>query len=168
VLSAAIASQAFTASAMFHSLAQTFSNTVGYGEVRAMKLSYVEIWEPSKSLCAGVLTNSGLRWDFPTSAILPTFSKMTHEMMTHKSSVTPDAPAHLLARPPRDTYPARWFHATDEGPLFTLLLLSANAIVDIAFDWVAHEPGNSTASITAINGVIGFPGSQCYTFSELQ
>jgi hypothetical protein len=93
---------------------------------------------------------------------------MTHEMMIHKSSVTPDAPAHLLARPPRDTYPARWFHATDEGPLYTLLSLSANAIVDIAFDWVAHEPGNSTASITAINGVIGFPGSQCYTFSELQ
>jgi hypothetical protein len=153
VLSAAIASQAFTASTMLDLQLQTFSNTVGYRIARAIKLKYVEIWEPFNGVGAGVLTNSGLRWDVPTTANLPTSSETLYA-----SSVMPDAPAHLLARPTRDTYPDWWHNAADNGPMFTLLSLSANAIVDIAFLWVTYESGNSTASTTAINGAIGFPG----------
>jgi hypothetical protein len=153
VLSAAIAAQGFTASSLLDLQVQTFSLNVGYRIARSIRLKYVEIWEPFNGVGAGVLTNSGIRWDIPTTANLPTSS-----MTSYASSVMPDAPAHLLTRPASDTYADWWHNAADNGPMFTLLSLSANAIVDIAFLWVSYESGNSTVSSTAINAAIGFPG----------
>lgn len=139
----AVATQAYDASNILDFLCMSTGVNVAYRIARAVRLKYVEIWEPFNGV--GAITNVALKWDIPTTANLP----MTSETI-YASASAPDYPAHLVARPYPGTYQDWWHNALDTGPMFTLLSLNQGAIVDIGFDYVTYETGNSTQTSTAV------------------
>lgn len=144
----AVATQAYTASNILDFLCMSTAANVAYRIARSVRLKYVEIWEPFNGV--GNITNVSLKWDIPTTANLP-----MNSTTIYASSSGPDYPAHLFCRPSRDTYADWWHNASDTGPMFTLLSLNAGAIVDIAFDYVTYETGNSTQTSTGVTVAAG-------------
>jgi hypothetical protein len=158
IVAAAVASQAFTVPNLLDLLCMTVANNSAYRIARAVRLKYVEIWEPFNGV--GVITNVGLRWDVPTTGNIGPINSTT----LYASSSGPDYPAHLLARPPSGSYQDWWHNAGDSGPLLTMFSLNAGCIVDISYDYVTYESGNSTAVTTAVTTGANFPGYNAIHF----
>jgi hypothetical protein len=134
-----------------HTLA-TAANT-GYGIARAVKLKYVEIWEPFQGT-ASITSVAGLTF-YGTGA---TNTGTNDER--YCVSVGPDAPAHLLAYPPVGTLIGYWQNYASSLVLFDLRNLEEGAVVDLCFDWISGE-NQTTINVgpyTITGGVIGAVG----------
>ncbi len=116
----------------------TAANT-GYAKVNAVRLRYVELWEPfqgggQSTSVAGLTfegsggTNTGINRNF------------------YAESVAPDYPSHLYATPPSDTLIGAWQQKTSTSNAFTLKNLDVGTTVDIAFDY-QYCDDDATASL---------------------
>ncbi len=127
----------------------TAANT-GYGMARAVRLKYVEIWEPFQG--ASMNTSlAGIQF-YGTGA---TNTGTNDERFC--VAVGTNTPAHLLAYPPKETLVGWWQNVASSLVLFDLKNLEEGCIVDISFDYISGE--NQTAinlgPYTISGGVLG-------------
>ncbi len=130
----------------------TAANT-GYGIARAVRLKYVEIWEPFQGV--GMNTSlAGIQF-YGTGA---TNTGTNDERFC--VAVGTNAPAHLLAYPPKETLVGWWQNVASSLVLFDLKNLEEGCIVDISFDYISGENQSSTnlgsyAVVAASAGLTG-------------
>jgi len=122
-----IASQTFSFQDLIKMRCFSTAVNTAYAKVSAVKLKYVEVWEPFQGLStanvAGITwegsggTNTGINRNF------------------YVESAGPDKYSHLYSTPPSDTLIGYWQQKTSTSTAFILKNLSLGTIVDIAFDY---------------------------------
>ncbi len=145
-----VVNQAFTtvtwnASDLLHVHCMATSATVGYGFARAVKLKYVELWEPNQG--TGQFTSLAGIIFYGTGA---TNTGTNDERFA--VSVGSNDPAHLLAYPPAGTLLGAWQNYQSSLVLFDLKNMEVGTIVDISFDWLSGENQNTTNTTFSITG----------------
>lgn len=122
------------------------SATVGYGIARAIQFKYIELWEPYQGT-ASVASVAGVIF-YGTGA---TNTGTNNER--YASSASPDAPAHLLAKPPRGTLLGEWQNVASSLVICDIVNLSVGAFVDIAFNYISGENQTSANLNFATSGL---------------
>jgi len=129
VVSSAIGTQTFMASDLFKLLTFSTAANTGYCIPRALRFKYIEIWEPFEGV--GVSTSLAGVFFYGTGA---TNTGTNDER--YAISTAPDTPAHLLARPPKETLIGYWQNVASSLTMFDIRSLSVGATVDISLDYI--------------------------------
>jgi hypothetical protein len=141
LVSTAFTVETITAATILNFMAFATGATTAYRVARAVKLKYIELWEPYQGV--GQITSVAGVEMYGTGA---TNTGTNDERFA--SSATPDAPGHLLVRPPKGTLIGYWQNEASTLTYCDIKNCEVGTVIDFAFLWSGRDNDTSTSAVT--------------------
>jgi len=114
----------------------------------SVRIKSIEIWSPAPS--QGTAATATVLWNQLSAGV----SNMS-TVEVSDTSMSTAYPAHVKARPPKDTFAANWTSSASTTPNLMTLSIATGSIIDLSVEMIMGDTGASAPTATGVTGILG-------------